>query len=196
MKNYLKYACLGSIIGGSVLALSNCAHEPVTQANEAHSSSRRIAADSRAALDDLYAKNPAARKLGRNAAGILVFPKVAKGAFVFGAEGGNGALFNRSRAISGYYQTAGASYGLQAGFQQFGYALFLMSPREVGNLRDAAGWEVGSSPSLVVVNTGMVADLTTKTVEKGTYAFTYDQKGLMAGISLKGTKITRIHPGP
>ena len=70
-----------------------------------------------------------------------------------------------------------------------------MTSREVSNLNEAAGWEVGSSPSVVIVNTGMVADLTTKTVEKGTYAFTFDQKGLMAGISLKGTKITRIHPG-
>lgn len=196
MKSQLKHLYLGSLLGVSALAFCNCAHEPVTRANAAHSSRRQIASNSRAALHDLYAHNRAARKLGRNAAGVLVFPKITKGAFIVGAAGGNGALFSRDGTVSGYYQSAGASYGLEAGVQQFGYALILMNSREVRNLNEAAGWEVGSSPSVVVVNTGMVADLTTKTVERGTYAFTFDQKGLMAGISLKGTKVTRIHPGP
>lgn len=195
MKNHIKRLHVGFLLGVSVLALSNCAHEPVTQANAAHSSRSQIAGDSRAALNKLYNHNPAARKLGRNAAAVLVFPKITKGAFIIGAAGGNGTLFGRDGAVNGYYQSAGASYGFEAGVQQFGYALILMNSREVRNLNEAAGWEVGSSPSVVVVNTGMVADLTTKTAEKGTYAFTFDQRGLMAGVSLKGTKITRIHPG-
>jgi len=70
-----------------------------------------------------------------------------------------------------------------------------MHPSGVRNLNEAAGWEVGSSPGFVFVDTGMVADLTTKNAENGIYAFTFDQKGLMAKISLKGTKITQIHPG-
>jgi lipid-binding SYLF domain-containing protein len=174
--------------------LSNCAHEPVTNANAANSSRREIASESRSALNDLYAKNPAARRLGKSASGILVFPKILKGGLIVGAEGGNGALFASDGSVRSYYQTAGASYGLQAGVQKYGYALFLMNSREVANLDRAAGWEVGSSPSLVVVDQGMAATLTTKTAEKGVYAFVFDQKGLMGGLSLKGSKITRIHP--
>jgi lipid-binding SYLF domain-containing protein len=196
MKSYIKSLSLGSLLGVVALALSNCAHEPVTQTNAANSSSRQIASESRAALNKLYANNPAARKLGREAAAVLVFPRITKGAFIVGAAGGNGALFDRSGAVTGYYQSAGASYGFEAGIQQFSYALILMNSKEVRKLNEAAGWEFGSSPSVVIVNTGMVADLTTKTAEEGTYAFTFDQKGLMAGISLKGTKITRIHPQP
>ena len=192
MKNQLNHRYIGLILGVSSLVLSNCAHEPVTQANAAHSSRRQIAGDSRAALNNLYAHNPLARKLGRNAAGVLVFPKITKGAFVIGAAGGNGALFGRDGGVSGYYQSAGASYGFEAGVQQFGYALILMNSSEVRNLNEAAGWEVGSSPSVVVVNTGMVADLTTKTAEKGTYAFTFDQKGLMAGLGIQGNKLTKL----
>jgi len=196
MKNKLKCLCLGSLVGVSALALSNCAHEPITQANASHSSRRQIADDSRTALDHLYAHNPAARDLGRRASGILVFPKIVSGAFIVGAQGGNGALFKQDGSVKAYYESAGASYGLQAGVKTFGYAVFLMHPSGVRNLNEAAGWEVGSSPGFVFVDTSMVADLTTKTAEKGIYAFTFDQKGLMANISLKGTKISRIYPGP
>ena len=176
--------------------LSNCAHEPVTQANAANASGRQIAADSRAALKSLYASNPSARRLGQKASGILVFPHIIKGGFVVGAEGGNGALFGSGGSVRGYYQTAGASYGLQAGVQKYGYALFLMHPNDVANLNRAAGWEVGSSPSLVVVDKGAAATLSTSTIDKGVYAFVFDQRGLMAGLGLKGSKITRINPGP
>ncbi len=195
MKTQLTLILRLSVAAAAGVLLSNCAHEPVTQANAAHASGSRIAADSRAALDSLYASNPSARRLGRKAAGVLVFPHIMKGGLMVGAEAGNGTLFGKDRAVRGYYQTAGASWGLQAGVQKYGYALFLMSPSDVANLDRAAGWEVGSSPSLVVVDRGAAATLSTTTIEKGAYAFIFDQKGLMGGISLKGSKITRIQPG-
>lgn len=196
MKRPLQLIGRISLLALSGALLSQCAHEPVTQANASNASRRQISADSRAALQDLYAKNAAARRLGRSASGILVFPHIMKGGFVVGAEGGNGALLGSDGSVRGYYQTAGASWGLQAGVQKFGYALFLMDSREVANLNQAAGWSVGSSPSLVVVDRGVSAELTTKTVDRGTYAFIFDQRGLMGGVGLKGSKITRINPGP
>jgi lipid-binding SYLF domain-containing protein len=196
MKTPLQLICRISLLTLSGVLLSQCAHEPVTQANASNASRSQISADSRTALQNLYAKNSAARRLGRSASGVLVFPHIVKGGFVFGAEGGNGALFGGDGSVRGYYQTAGASWGLQAGVQKFGYALFLMDSKEVANLNQAAGWSVGSSPSLVVVDRGLAAELSTKTINKGTYAFVFDQKGLMGGIGLKGSKITRIHPGP
>jgi len=196
MKPYRKYLCLAAVLTMATTLLSNCAHEPVTQMNAANASASEIRSESKKALSELYAQNPAARKLGRKAAGVLVFPHIVKGGFVVGAEGGNGALIVHDQPVSRYYQTAGASYGLQAGVQKFGYALFLMQPSDVRNLDQAGGWEVGSSPSLVVVDQGMSTALTTKTVQKGTYAFFFNQRGLMAGLGLKGSKITRIHLGP
>ncbi|WP_367871077.1 YSC84-related protein [Luteolibacter sp. Populi] len=195
MKTSLRLVCRFSILALAGGLLSQCAHEPVTQANASNASGRQIASDSRAALQDLYAKNPSARRLGKSAAGILVFPHIVKGGFVVGAEGGNGALLGSDGSVRGYYQTAGASWGLQAGVQKYGYALFLMNSREVGNLNQAAGWDVGSSPSVVVVDRGAAAELTAKSVDRGSYAYIFDQKGLMGGIGLKGSKITRIHPG-
>ena len=196
MKPTLQLICRFSLLTLAGGLLSQCAHEPVTQANAANASRRQISADSRAALNHLYAQNPTAKRLGSRASGILVFPHVAKGGFVFGAEGGNGALFGSDGGTRGYYQTAGASWGLQAGVQKYGYALFLMNKQEVANLDQAAGWSVGSSPSLVVVDKGAAAEMTTKNMNKGVYAFIFDQKGLMGGLGLKGTKITKINPGP
>jgi lipid-binding SYLF domain-containing protein len=196
MKTPLQLICRISLLTLSGVLLSQCAHEPVTQANAANASRREIAADSRAALNNLYAKNAAARRIGRSASGVLVFPHIMKGGFVFGAEGGNGALLGGDGSVRGYYQTAGASWGLQAGAQKFGYALFLMNSKEVAKLNQAAGWSAGSSPDLVVVDRGLSAELTTKTIDRSAYAFVFDQRGLMGGISLKGSKITRINPGP
>jgi lipid-binding SYLF domain-containing protein len=57
------------------------------------------------------------------------------------------------------------------------------------------GWELGTGPSLVILDKGFGKNLSTTTMRKGVYAFIFDQKGLMAGIGIQGSKITRIHPG-
>ncbi|MCW1883678.1 YSC84-related protein [Luteolibacter flavescens] len=194
MNTSIPMICRVAIAMAAPALLTQCAYEPVTRANEEQASRSEISGDARAALNDLYARDPSARKLGKSAAGILVFPHIAKGGLVVGAEAGNGVLFGSDGGVKGYYQTAGASYGLQAGVQKYGYVLFLMSSSEVNQLNRAAGWEFGTSPGFVVVDRGAGATLTSRTVDSGVYAYVFDQKGLMAGVSFKGTKITRIQP--
>ena len=80
------------------------------------------------------------------------------------------------------------------GCRQFGYALFFMDDQSLNYLRKSGGWEVGSGPSIVVVDTGVAKSLTTTTLKNGVYAFFFSQKGLMAGLGLQGTKITRYNP--
>lgn len=195
MKTTNSRLVLGAFAGLSALCLSNCAHEPVTQANASNSSRSQISRDSHAALNRLYSQDANARRLGRKAAGVLVFPKILKGGFIVGVEGGNGALI-QGGSTTRYYQTAGASFGLQAGAQEFGYALFLMNSAEVRKLDQAGGWDVGSSPSVVAWDKGKATEYSTATATDKSYAYFFDQKGLMAGLGLKGSKITRIHPGP
>jgi lipid-binding SYLF domain-containing protein len=108
--------------------------------------------------------------------------------------GGNGALVWRSGAIQDFYETSGLSYGLQVGIQEYGYALFLMDTEAFNTINRADGWEVGSSPSLVVVDAGIASSMTTATIQKGIYAFFFNQRGLMGGIGLQGSKISRIYP--
>lgn len=145
------------------------------------------------ALEKLYASSSAAVELAKAAKGILVFPNVIKAGLVIGGQYGEGALLTDGKTV-GYYNTVAASYGLQAGAQSFGYALFLMTDESLGYLNRSDGWEVGIGPTVVVMDEGMAKSLTTSTAKDDIYAFIFGQKGLMAGIGLQGSKITRITP--
>jgi lipid-binding SYLF domain-containing protein len=144
----------------------------------------------RAALSALYSQNQAAAALGRKAVAILVFPNITKGAFLFGAQYGYGALLKHRKTVS-YYSTAAASYGFQAGVKKFGYALFFMNTAALNYLDASGGWAIGTGPSLVVVDQGMARSLTTTNAFADVYAFVFDQRGLMGGIGIEGSKITR-----
>ena len=145
---------------------------------------------SRRAVQQLVAQNPAAARCKSKAVAVLVFPEVVKAGFIFGAQGGQGILFVHGQP-SGRYRTVAASYGLQAGVQKFGYALFLMNQNAVNWVNNTRGWEIGTGPSVVIVDKGMARSFTTDTLHSGIYAFTFDQQGLMAGLGLQGSKIMR-----
>jgi lipid-binding SYLF domain-containing protein len=190
----LKLTFLVTASLGSLALVPSCANGPTARINSATSSASQISKNSREALGSLYAQNPSAKALGEKARGILVFPSITRAGFIFGGQAGNGAMIRDTGEISGFYQTTSVSYGLQAGAQQFGYALFIMDDQAFADLHRTAGFDVGTSPSLVIVNQGIATSLNTTTINKGIYAFFFDQRGLMAGLGLQGTKITRIHP--
>jgi len=148
-------------------------------------------ADATRAYNTLSARVPAAKALGKDAVAVLVFPKITKAGFMVGGQFGEGALLRGGRP-AGYYQTAGGSYGLQAGAQQFGYALFFMNEKALSALTAADGFEIGVGPSVVVVDEGMGKSATSVTMKDDVYAFIFGQKGLMAGIGLQGNKITKL----
>jgi lipid-binding SYLF domain-containing protein len=177
------------------LVLGCSTSDPVTRTNAANTSASQLTRDSRAALASLYSQQPGARALGRQARAIIVFPSITRAGFVFGGQAGNGTMFNSNGSVAGHFQTTSASWGLQAGVQTFGYALFLMDNEAIRNVNRSGGWEIGGSPSLVIVDRGMATSLTTTSINRGTYAVFFDQRGLMAGLGLQGSKITRINPG-
>jgi lipid-binding SYLF domain-containing protein len=148
--------------------------------------------DAAAALRSLYEGSPVARVLGEKAVGILVFPNIVKAGFLFGAQFGEGTLYRGGQKVANYRSVA-ASYGFQAGVQAFGYAMFFMTNAALDYLNKSGGWEVGVGPSIVVVDTGVARTLTTSTIQSDVYAFVFDQKGLMGGIAIQGSKITRIN---
>ena len=133
-------------------------------------SATELRREARAGLNHLDSVNSKARSIGDHAKAILVFPKIVKAGFMVGAQRGDGVLFENGR-VAGYYNTSAASYGLQAGIQRFGYALFFMDDEALAYLRKSGGWEFGSGPSIVVVDEGMAKSLSTTTLRKGTYAF-------------------------
>jgi lipid-binding SYLF domain-containing protein len=153
----------------------------------------KLASEAQAALQQLYASVPLAKELGPKAHAILVFPKVTKAGLGIGGQYGEGALLKGGKAV-GYYKTTGASFGLQAGGQQYGYAMLFMNAKALEQLDNAKGFEVGVGPSVVLVDEGMAKTTTTTTLKDDIYAFVFGQKGLMAGLGIQGNKIAKITP--
>ena len=172
----------------------------ITPNQSAAASAAEINRDAKSALEKLYAKSSAAKTLGEKAKGVLVFPGITKGGFMVGGQYGEGALLKKGESqasaqvwsVMGYYNTVQLSYGFQAGIQKYGYALFLMTESAMKWIDKSDGWEIGVGPSIVVVDVGAAASATTTTLQAEIYAFFFDQKGLMGGLGLQGTKITKI----
>jgi lipid-binding SYLF domain-containing protein len=162
-------------------------------ASGALASAASLTANGHAALTRLYATKSSALWAGRHAKAILIFPRIYKGGFMVGAQTGDGVLLERGHP-TGYYNISAASFGLQAGGQAFSYALFFMKDSALAYLKKSDGWAVGSGPSLVVVDRGVATSTTSTTLTQDVIAFPFGAKGLMAGLGLEGSKITRIHP--
>ncbi|MBC7752550.1 MAG: twin-arginine translocation pathway signal protein [Candidatus Saccharibacteria bacterium] len=161
----------------------------VTAANAA--SAADLDRDSQQTLQKLYSTQPAAEVLSHRAKAILVFPNIIKAGLVFGGSYGEGELLEGSK-VQGYYNSVGASWGLQAGAQSYGYVVFLMSDKAVKYVHQTHGWELGVGPTIVVVDEGIAKNLSTSTLKKDAYAFILSQQGLMAGVSIEGTKVSHI----
>jgi lipid-binding SYLF domain-containing protein len=149
----------------------------------------------KAALARLYAKSARAQEFGKLSVGILVFPRIIKAGLLVGGMSGDGVLFEHGRP-AGYYNLSGASYGLQAGGQTYAYALFFLKRSALDYIHKVDGWAIGSGPSVVVADKGIAEAGDTTTLTQDVYAVPFSAKGLMASLSLQGSKITPIHPKP
>jgi hypothetical protein len=147
--------------------------------------------DASHALQTLYKTNALAKDLSTKAKAVLVFPNIVKAGLVFGGSYGEGVLLKADKALD-YYNSVTGSWGLQAGAQSYGYAVFLMKDTAVKYLQDSKGWEIGVGPTVVVVTDGVAKNLSSTTLQDDAYAFIFDQQGLMLGVSIEGTKISQI----
>jgi lipid-binding SYLF domain-containing protein len=173
------------LVVASAVALATLSY----QAGATTEAELRANADS--ALHALYRTNPLAENISHTAKAVLVFPNIVKAGLVFGGSYGEGVLFKGGK-FSGFYNTVSGSWGWQIGAQSYGYVLFLMNDKAVNYLEKSDGWEIGVGPSVVAVNEGVAKNLSTTTLKDDAYAFIFDQKGLMASLSIEGTKISHI----
>ena len=181
------------IAGVLACAALICAARPTVAQDKGKTEAAELARAAQAALQQLYASVALAKELGPKAHAILVFPKVTKAGLGIGGQYGEGALLKGGKAVA-YYKTTGASFGLQAGGQQYGYAMLFMNAKALAQLDNANGFEVGVGPSVVLVDEGMAKTTTTSTLKDDIYAFVFGQKGLMAGLGIQGNKISKITP--
>lgn len=145
------------------------------------------------ALARLFRADPDARALAGRAVGVLIFPEVVKAGLMIGGEYGEGVL-REGRNTVGYYRLTTASYGLQAGAQRYSYVMMLMTPEARRYIDRSDGWEVGTGPSVVLMDKGMAKRMTSTTVTQDVLAFVFGQSGIMGGIGLQGSKISRFQP--
>jgi lipid-binding SYLF domain-containing protein len=94
----------------------------------------------------------------------------------------------------GYYSIASGSIGFQAGLQEASYLIAFVSQRALDNFIKSDGWEAGVDGTITLVTWGAGKDISSISYEKPIYGFVFDSKGLMGGVSLEGTKFTRINP--
>lgn len=177
----LKLLLIGTTVL-SLVAVSNSARAETTE---------DLNKEAAQALQTLYKTNPTALSISKQAKAVLVFPKILKAGLVFGGGYGEGVL-NEGSKITDYYNSVSASFGWQVGAQSYEYVVFLMNDKAVQYLKQSEGWEIGVGPTVVVMNDGIAKNFTSTTLKDDAYAFIFDQKGLMASLSLEGTKITRI----
>ncbi len=127
------------------------------------------------------------------AKGVLVMPHVTKAGFIVGGQYGQGALQVGGKTIQ-YYNLVSGSLGYQIGAEQYDMVIIFMTDEVMNKFRKSEGWEAGVDAEVTLVAVG--ADLSVETLrsQHPVAGFVFDQKGLMAGVSLRGAKFTPIHP--
>ncbi len=142
---------------------------------------------------NIFKQKPGAAKFLSQMQGYIVFPSVVKGGFFVGGEYGEGVLRINGRSAD-YYSIASGSLGFQFGAQKASYLIAFASQRALDNFRRSNGWEAGVDGTITVIDWGAAKDVASLSFEKPIYAIVFNAKGIMGGISLEGTKFTRIQP--
>ncbi len=176
------------VLGGALLALVACA-----SSNPADQAARRteINAGADAALNRLLAEEPAAKNLAAKAKGIAIFPNIVKAGFGVGGESGDGVLRVGGQNVA-YYNTSGASIGLQIGAQSYSQVLMFLTDDALARFRDSSGWQAGVDGSVAVLQTGASGKLDTTNISEPVVGFVFGEQGLMAGATIEGSKYTKL----
>jgi lipid-binding SYLF domain-containing protein len=171
----------------SLAALALSAAVPAAQAEDA----KVIDAKVRMAMDQLFAQVPGAQDLYNRANGVLIMPEVTKAGLIVGGAYGEGALLINGNTV-GYYSVAAASIGFQIGIQQTKHALFFLTQSALEKFRRADGWELGADAEFTVPDDGVNINVSTKTQNKPVILVVFGQDGLLAGVSMEGSKYSTI----
>ncbi len=154
-------------------------------------SAKEIDVSVNVALERFYKNVKGAKEFGKVAKGLLILPNVIKAGFIIGGEYGEGALRVGEKTID-YYSIAAGSFGLQIGAQKKDIIIAFMTDEALRQFRDSSGWEAGVDGNIALIDIGMGERIDTTTIRDPIVAFVFDVKGLMADLSLKGSKFTRM----
>jgi lipid-binding SYLF domain-containing protein len=152
---------------------------------------KEINASVNACLDRFYKQVNGGKELAGKAKGVLVLPGVLKAGFIVGGEYGEGALRVGGKTGSSSNLAAG-SVGFQIGGEAKDVIMMFMTDAALKQFQDSKGWEVGVDGNIAIVNIGGGERVDFTKLNDPIIGFVFDVKGLMADISLKGAKLTRV----
>ena len=152
---------------------------------------KEIDASVEAALDRFYQEVRGAREFASSAKGLLVMPKVKKAALFVGGEYGEGALLIDGQTW-GYYNIVSGSFGLSVGAQSKDLIIAFMTTEAINAFRGSRGWEAGVDGNIALIDIGAGERIDTTTLRDPIVAFVFGVKGLMADVSFKGAKFTKL----
>ena len=186
-------AMTGAVLASSGLSLAGCTTTAPSSGTPDANAGRRatIDADVDATLTRLYNTVHGSRELVSKARGVLVFPSVISAGFWVGGQYGQGAL-RIGEQTSGYYSVAAASFGLQIGAQSKAIIMLFMTQEALDKFTHSQGWAAGVDATVAVIRVGANGNVDTSTATGPVEAFVLTNAGLMAGVSLEGSKISRL----
>ena len=152
---------------------------------------KEIDASADAAMDRFYKHVKDAKEVVRKANGILIMPNMTKGAFIVGAEYGQGAMRIGGKTME-YYSMGAGSIGLQFGGQSRDIIIAFMASESLKKFRASSGWEAGVDGGITLINVGAGESAISAMANKPIVAFVLDAKGLMLDVSLKGAKFNKL----
>ncbi|MBP0630158.1 MULTISPECIES: YSC84-related protein [unclassified Cupriavidus] len=187
-RNFLT-ASAGLALGS--LALGACTTTPPDAPADKAARRRELDSGVDATLSRLYGSVNGSRELGNRARGILVFPKTLSAGFIVGGEYGDGAL-RSGGATRGYYRLVSGSFGWQIGAQSKSVILMFLTQDAYDKFVRSSGWTAGVDATVALATVGASGVLDTNTAQQPIVGFVMTNAGLMAGLSLEGSKITRL----
>lgn len=185
----LSLAAAVALGGATLVACTTTQHDPAAS----RADRQAIDANTNATLAKLYDNVSDSRELVANAKGVLVFPSVVGGSLIVGAEHGKGALRVGNQTVD-YYSTTGGSIGFQAGAQSRAIIYVFNTTEALEKFRASSGWVAGVDATVALANVGANGRLDTKSAQAPIVGFVFNNVGLEAGVSLQGSKISRIAP--
>ncbi|RKE35935.1 lipid-binding SYLF domain-containing protein [Paraburkholderia sp. BL23I1N1] len=190
-RNFMLKTTAALAFGG--LALAGCTTNGSSPSTPSTDASKRQSIDASVdgTMSRLYTTVKGSRELVSKARGVLVFPSVLQAGLIVGGQYGEGALRVGGSSV-GYYSTISGSFGLQAGAQSKAIIFLFMTQDSLDSFRNADGWSAGGDASVALVKMGANGAIDTTTATAPVEVFVLTNAGLMADISLQGTKVSRL----
>jgi lipid-binding SYLF domain-containing protein len=174
-----------------ILAIGIACWALFTSAASLAQSRAAIDAGVQQALQQFNLLNPRHMDLEKRAAGILIFPQITKGGVALAAEYGRGVL-QINGATVGYYSLASASLGLTAGMATRSEIILFMTQDALDRFMKSRGWSIGADTGFALISKGMAGDYDTNTLKRPILGFVFGERGLIADLSLEGSKIQKV----